>query len=103
MSLKELILKRRMRNNMWISLGVICAFGLGFSLCAIFTQNKIVDLEEELRMSRNIKKGIWTINSDGYYPYCSECGYEPPYVSGKDMRTPYCAKCGAEMDGRREE
>lgn len=88
---------------MWISLGVICAFGLGFSLCAIFTQNKIVDLEEELRMSRNIKKGIWTINSDGYYPYCSECGYEPPYVSGKDMRTPYCAKCGAEMDGRREE
>lgn len=41
----------------------------------------------------------WEICCDGYYPYCTNCGYEPPYVSGKDMRTPYCPNCGAEMEG----
>ena len=39
------------------------------------------------------KKGRWIINSDGYYPYCSECKYEP-----KEM-THYCPDCGAEMNG----
>lgn len=38
-----------------------------------------------------IKMGEWKINSDGYYPYCSECGFEP-----KEM-TNYCPKCGALM------
>ena len=86
-----------------IILELICMVFLGYFLCAILTQNKIVELEEELRISRKAKQGTWKINSDGYYPYCSECGYEPPYVSGKDMRTPYCSQCGAEMEGRREE
>ena len=40
----------------------------------------------------------WEINRDGYYPYCTNCEYEPPYVAGKDMRTPYCPRCGAKMD-----
>ena len=39
------------------------------------------------------KKGRWLINSDGYYPYCSQCKYEP-----KEM-TRYCPNCGAEMSG----
>ena len=47
------------------------------------------------------KSGVWKINPDGYYPYCSVCGYEPPkfiaYFSGKDNRTPYCSNCGAKM------
>ena len=87
----------------WIIICTICSFFLGYFLCAILTESKIVDLEEELRMGRKVKRGIWKINSDGYYPYCSECGYEPPYLSGKDMRTPYCSQCGAEMRKEVEE
>lgn len=41
----------------------------------------------------------WEICCDGYYPYCTNCSYEPPYVRGKDMRTTYCPNCGAEMEG----
>ena len=37
--------------------------------------------------------GRWLINSDGYYPYCSECKEEPK--SG--ITTHYCPSCGAEM------
>lgn len=37
-------------------------------------------------------KPHWIICSDGYYPYCSECHYEP-----KKM-TPYCPNCGAKME-----
>ena len=39
------------------------------------------------------KTGKWLINSDGYYPYCSECRKEPK--SG-DM-TDFCPNCGADM------
>lgn len=38
------------------------------------------------------KTGKWLINSDGYYPYCSQCKYEP-----KKM-TRYCPNCGVEMN-----
>ena len=41
-----------------------------------------------------VKHGKWLINSDGYYPYCSECKSEPD--SGK--MTKYCSECGAKMD-----
>ena len=42
----------------------------------------------------DVKKiGKWLINSDGYYPYCSQCKYEP-----KEM-THYCPNCGAKMNG----
>lgn len=37
----------------------------------------------------------WEINSDGYYPYCSNCKTEP---KGREM-TDYCPNCGARMDG----
>ena len=46
-----------------------------------------------------VKRGKWLINSDGYYPYCSECKEEPP--SGK--MTDFCPKCGADMRYRRGE
>ena len=39
------------------------------------------------------KQGRWLINCDGYYPYCSRCGFEP------EKMTKYCGECGAEMDG----
>ena len=42
------------------------------------------------------KRGKWEINSDGYYPYCSECKGEPD--NGK--MTKYCPNCGADMRGK---
>lgn len=42
------------------------------------------------------RHGEWKINSDGYYPYCSECLEEP---QGGKM-TKYCPNCGAKMDGK---
>lgn len=33
----------------------------------------------------------WAINSDGYYLYCSDCGFEPEKIS------PYCPNCGKKM------
>lgn len=40
----------------------------------------------------------WIISSDGYYPYCSNCGYEPeaPKIHS-DNRTPFCPQCGESM------
>lgn len=43
---------------------------------------------------RGKQTGRWLINSDGYYPYCSECKEEPK--SG--IMTHYCPNCGAKMD-----
>ena len=44
------------------------------------------------------KTGVWIINPDGYYPYCSECYYEPePTILHSDNRTPYCPNCGTRM------
>lgn len=36
----------------------------------------------------------WIVNSDGYYPYCSNCKTEPE--NGK--MTKFCPECGAIMD-----
>lgn len=51
----------------------------------------IAPLNREIQPER--KQGHWLINSDGYYPYCSECRKEPK--SG-DM-TDFCPSCGADM------
>ena len=42
----------------------------------------------------SVRHGKWLINSDGYYPYCSECKEEPK--SG--IMTNYCPNCGAKLD-----
>ena len=39
------------------------------------------------------KTGRWYINSDGYYPYCSECKNEPK----NGLMTDFCPSCGADM------
>ena len=46
----------------------------------------------------SVRHGKWLINSDGYYPYCSECKEEPK--SG--IMTHYCPNCGCKMvlDGK---
>lgn len=50
-------------------------------------------------MSEDCKtEGVWIICCDGYYPYCSNCGYEPERpMTHNDNRTPYCPNCGAKM------
>jgi DNA-directed RNA polymerase subunit RPC12/RpoP len=49
-----------------------------------------------------IKHAEWRICCDGWYPYCSNCGYEPPWVVHIDMRTPRCPYCGAKMIFKKE-
>lgn len=48
--------------------------------------------EEPAADVQEIRHGKWIISSDGYYPYCSECGKEPKEMSE------FCPKCGAKMD-----
>ena len=52
-----------------------------------------------------VKHAHWYINPDGYYPQCSNCGYEPPRElirrNGDALIFPrYCSECGA--DTKRE-
>lgn len=48
--------------------------------------------------NKNTKQATWNISCDGYYPYCSNCGYEPePPRFHSDNRTPYCPNCGYKM------
>lgn len=52
-----------------------------------------------------VKPAHWYINPDGYYPQCSNCGYEPPRElirrNGDALIFPrYCSECGA--DTKRE-
>jgi hypothetical protein len=51
-----------------------------------------------------VRHGEWKICSDGYYPYCSRCRYEPEISTRySNNLTPYCPNCGAKMDGERKE
>ena len=43
------------------------------------------------------KTGKWLISSDGYYPYCSECGNEPNWSIVKFGLPDHCPLCKAEM------
>lgn len=40
----------------------------------------------------------WEINCDGYYPYCSNCCYEPP----RDQISKFCPECGCAMTNYKE-
>ena len=50
---------------------------------------------DELFMETNntVPNGVWLINPDGYYPYCSRCKEEPK--SGELSK--FCPNCGADM------
>lgn len=73
----------------------------GTELIPIFRVKQWLQHEQACRGAK-VKRGEWILSSDGYYPFCSNCRYEPPFVGGKDMRTPYCPNCGAKMDGGRK-
>lgn len=58
-------------------------------------------LIEYIDHSEAIKPAHWSINPDGYYPQCSNCGYEPPRElirrNGDALIFPrYCPECGAD-------
>lgn len=69
-----------------------------------FTPEQIEKLKKELyltgtyvseRKENNHKPAQWLINSDGYYPYCSNCK-----AKAKDgLMTEYCLRCKAKMEG----
>ena len=63
--------------------------------------NKFIALlwQQQRCVVAEVKHGKWKINSDGYYPYCSECNNEPE--NGK--LTKYCPNCGAKIDIRGEQ
>jgi len=61
-----------------------------------FAFNKIISCSSATPKART---GKWLINSDGYYPYCSECKAEPK--SGE--MTDFCPNCGADMRGEQDE
>lgn len=52
----------------------------------------------EIGKKEPIGEAVWIINPDGYYPYCSNCRYEPERpLFYDDNRTPYCPNCGFKM------
>lgn len=57
-----------------------------------FAIKKVEEMESE--DVESIKHGRWLINSDGYYPYCSECNEEPTMR----IMSKFCPSCGAKMD-----
>lgn len=55
-------------------------------------------LKSQKQKETNDNTAIWRINCDGYYPYCSNCGFEPERLgTSKDNRTPFCPNCGERM------
>lgn len=58
-----------------------------------FAINKVKEMESE--DVERVKHGKWLINSDGYYPYCSECCNEPTMR----IMSKFCPNCGAKMGG----
>lgn len=54
-----------------------------------------------------VKRGRWEVNGDRFYPFCSNCKYEPPKelirydaLSLEPILTKYCPNCGFENGTR---
>lgn len=54
-----------------------------------------------------VKHGRWEVNGDRFYPFCSNCKYEPPKelircnaLSLEPILTKYCPNCGSENGTR---
>lgn len=52
-------------------------------------------VREQLSEQDEITHAKWNVCSDGYYPYCSNCSFEP--ARGESLPE-YCPDCGAVMD-----
>ena len=72
----------------------------GQNLTAEEVKQVILKFEEKIKSVpaadvAPVQHGRWVINSDGYYPQCSQCMDEPK----GGVMTDYCPNCGARMDG----
>jgi hypothetical protein len=65
--------------------------GFEYAINAIRDRIEQLD-EEETKDYLKDNSAHWIISCDGYYPYCSACGYQP---EGKP--TKFCAECGKIM------
>ena len=61
-----------------------------------FINNVLIELlrREPVADVSEVIHAKWIINSDGYYPYCSNCKNEPK----NGIMSNYCPECGARMD-----
>lgn len=57
----------------------------------LIAKDMIYDQQRYIQRMNPVKRGHWLICSDGYYPYCSECGHWPKEMSK------FCEECGADM------
>lgn len=74
-----------------------CGIQEAFDKLAAYENTGLSPTEVEgLKHSDHRIHANWRICSDGYYPYCEACAYEPPREA---KLTPYCPNCGARMDG----
>ena len=65
----------------------------GFNTAIEMIRDRIEQLDvEETKDYLKDNSAHWIISCDGYYPYCSACGYQP---EGKP--TKFCAECGKIM------
>ena len=65
----------------------------GFTAAIEMIRDRIEQLDvEETKDYLKDNSAHWVISCDGYYPYCSACGYQP---EGKP--TKFCAECGKIM------
>lgn len=78
-----------------------CVFHCGEHFCIKWRAFPVVETDDFCSYGERreddadpVAHARWEINSDGYYPYCSNCKAEPK--SGKMTET--CPNCGAKMD-----
>ena len=71
--------------------------GDGFELAIEMIRDRIEQLDvAETKDYLKDNSAHWIISSDGYYPYCSSCGYQP-----EGRPTKFCANCGKIMIEKR--
>lgn len=81
-------------NKVLDDLNIVGTAHIVYSRVAEILREQIDFVKELPQVEPEPRKGKWLINSDGYYPYCSECNTEPK--SGE--MTNFCPKCGAKME-----
>ena len=73
------------------------SIGDGFDIAIDMIRDRIEQLDvAETKDYLKDNSAHWIISCDGYYPYCSACGYQP---EGKP--TKFCPECGKIMVEKR--
>lgn len=75
------------------SLDTSNSYGVGYSDCLTAVEDVLN--EAPTADVTKVRHAKWEINSDGYYPYCSNCMTEPK----NGVMSKHCPECGADMRG----